>query len=646
MKTSVIAIGLVLAGPTLAAEIDQNNLETVLVRAAREPIAISELGSAVTVLNRETLAQRQVAPLAEILRSVPGLAVSRVGVMGSQTQLRLRGGEANQVLVFIDGIRANDPAQNDEFNMAHVLSYDIESVEVIRGPQSALWGSDALSGVINISTRGALGGSRANAFAEGGSNSWQNYGAGGAHSGERWRSSASVNTLETDGENISRKGNEDDGYKNLTANLGLGYDFSDDFKLDSNFRYTDAQNDFDSIDFSNTGLPADSANRTDADQLYGRVIARLNTLDGRWSHQLSYAISESINKNRDENSFAPTGFDVTKADADVGTASYQSSFLIVEDHSITGAIERQEEDYKQRGPVDFGDPNRDESQDTNSAILEYRGALTETVSVLAGARHDDNSDFKDKTTGRLSAAWRVLDGRTKLRASYGTGIKNPTFTERYGYFNDFIGNPDLKPEESTGWDVGVDQRLLNDHLDLSLTWFQEELEDEINGFVFDPASGAFTAENGNGTSDRKGIEFNGSWRLLSSLNLGFAYTWLDATEEDEFSGKDAREIRRPKHIASANLNWMFLNDRANLNLNVDYNGEQDDFFFPPVPPYEERVELDEFTLVTVASSFQLTPRLQLFARVENALDENYEEVYGFVAQGRAAYAGVRYNFAD
>jgi vitamin B12 transporter len=645
MKTSLIAVSLLLAGPTLAQEIAQDSLETVLVRAAREPISISELGSAVTLLNSETLAQRQTAPLAEILRSVPGVAVSRAGVMGSQTQLRMRGGEANQVLVFIDGIRANDPAQNDEFNMAHVLNYDIESVEVIRGPQSALWGSDALSGVINITTRQAQGGSRASAFAEGGSNSWQNYGASGAYSGDQWRSSASVNNLETDGENISRQGNEDDGYKNLTTNLGLGYDFTDDFKLDANFRYTDAQNDFDSTDFS-TGLIADSANRTDVDQLYGRVTARLNTLDGRWSHQLSYAITDTNNKNRDENSFAPTGFDVTEANADVSVASYQTTFQLVEDHSITAAIEHEEEDYKQRGPTDFGDPNRNESVETDSAVLEYRGALTESVSVLAGVRHDDNSDFKDKTTGRLSAAWRILDDRTKLRASYGTGIKNPTFTERFGYFNDFIGNPNLKPEESTGWDVGIDQRLLNDHLNLSLTWFQEELKDEINGFVFDPATGGFTAENENGNSDRKGIEFSGSWQLLSSVNLGFAYTWLDATEEDNFSGKDSREIRRPKHIASANLNWMFLNDRANLNLNVDYNGKQDDFFFPPVPPYQERVELDDFTLVTVASSYQLTKQLQLFGRVENAFDENYEEVYGFATQGRTAYAGVRYSFAN
>lgn len=645
MKISVLTLALVLASPVLAADTDPDKLETVLVRAAREPISMNALGSAATVIGRETLAERQVAPLAEILRSVPGVAVNRVGVMGSQTQVRVRGGEANHVLVFIDGIRANDPAQNGEFNMAHLLSYDIESVEVIRGPQSALWGSDALSGVINITTRQAEPGTRGDVFMEGGSNGWQNFGVSGAYADERWNTSFSANSLDTDGENISRQGNEDDGYNNLTTNFGLGYRFSEDFRVDSNLRYSDSENDFDGTDFS-TGLPADSDNKTDVDQLYGRVVARLATLEGRWSHQLSYAITDTNNKNHSENTFAPTGSDVTEADADVSVVAYQSSFLVLEGHTVVGAIERQEEDFKQRGPVDFGDPNRDESMDTDSLVFEYRGELTDTISVLAGARHDDNSEFDDKTTGRLSAAWLVLDGRTKLRASYGTGIKNPTFTERYGYFNDFVGNPDLKPEESTGWDAGVDQRLLGDRLSLSLTWFQEELQDEINGFVYDPATGGSTAENENGNSDRKGVEFNGSWSVLPSLTLGFAYTWVDATEDDDFTGETSNEIRRPEHIASANLNWVFLNDRANLNLNVDYNGEQDDFFYPPVPPFQERVELDQFTLVTAAASYQLSSRLQLFARLENALDEDYEEAYGYSTPGRTAYAGLRYSFAD
>jgi vitamin B12 transporter len=646
MKKSVLLIYLATTATSVLAQTENDTLETVLVRAARQPLSINALGSSATVLDSELLNRRQSVPLGEILRSVPGLAVSRVGVAGSQSQVRVRGGEANHVLVFIDGIKTNDPAQNDEFNMAHVLNYDIESVEVIRGPQSALWGSDALSGVINITTRQAQDGVRGDAFAEGGSNSWQNYGASGAYADDKWQATLSANSLDTDGENISRQGDEDDGYQNLTLNMGLAYKFADNFRVRSNLRYTDAENDYDGTDFISTGLPTDSANETDVDQLYGRVAASLDTLEGRWAHEFSYAITDTNNENHSENAFAPTGFDVTEANADVSVIGYQSSYRLTDDHAITGAFEHQQEDFKQRGPVGFGDPNRDEDMNTDSYILEYRGELTSALSVLASARFDDNSDFDDKTTGRISAAWRLNDGSTKLRAAYGTGIKNPTFTERYGYFNDFTGNPDLKPEESTGWEAGIDQRLLSDQLKLSLTWFHEELEDEINGFVFDPASGGSTAENENGTSERDGVEFNGSWQLMNQLSLGFAYTWIDATEEDSFTGEDSDEIRRPQHIASANLNWTFLNNRANLNLNVDYNGEQDDIYFPPVPPYQERVELDDFTLVTVAASFQLRKNLQLFARLENALDEDYEEVVGYVAPGRSAYAGIRYRFID
>jgi vitamin B12 transporter len=633
------AVALILASTPLAAA---SQLETIVVRAAREPIAAEKIGSSVTVLTEDLLRERQTAPLGEILRSVPGVAVSRVGVMGSQTQLRLRGSEANHVLVFIDGIKVNDPAQNSEFNMAHLLNYDIESVEVIRGPQSALWGSDALAGVINITTRRAGEGLRADAYAEGGSNSWQNYGASGAWADDRWQLSLSANSLETDGENISRSGGEDDGYDNQTVNAALAYEVSEAFRLEGKLRYTDASNDFDGVDF-NTGLPADSNNETDVERLYGRLAAKLDTLGGRWRHELYLTEADTDNKNRSENGFAPTGFDTTNADADVTTYGYQTSFALTEDHLLTAAIEREEEDFKQRGPVGFGDPNRDEDMDTDSFIVEYRGDLTQTVSVLASLRHDDNSDFDDKTTGRLSGAWRINDGTTKLRAAWGKGIKNPTFTERYGYFTDFIGNPDLEPEESTGWEIGVDQRLLADRLSLSLTWFDEELEDEINGFVYDPENFAFTADNEDGKSQREGIELSSAWLISEALSLNLAYTWLDATEEDDFTGQNTDEIRRPEHIASANLNWSFMGGRANLNLNVDYNGEQDDFFFPPVPPYQERVELDDFTLVSLAGSFQLSKQLKLFGRVENALDEDYEEAYGYVAPGSSAYFGVSYS---
>ncbi|MEP5764737.1 MAG: TonB-dependent receptor [Halieaceae bacterium] len=618
---------------------DSPALETLVVRAAREPIAAEASGSAVSVIGAELLANRQNAALGEILRSVPGVAVSRSGQFGAQTQLRMRGGEANHVLVFIDGVKVNDPAQNNEFNMAHMLNYDLESVEVIRGPQSALWGSDALSGVINITTRRGADGFNADAFAEGGSDGWQHYGATGSYGDQRWQANLSANRVDTDGDNASRQGSEDDGYENNSFNGSGSYQFNEQLLLESNLRYVDSTTQFDGVDFS-TGLPADSRDESDSEQWYGRLAARLDTLDGRWQHTLSASYVDVDNKNHTENAFAASGFDDYNTDANNTTLLYQSTFEVVPGHSLTGAYEHQQEDFKQRGPIGFGDPNRDEDLDADSYIVEYRGDLSASLSLLASVRHDDNSDFDDKTTGRVSGSWRINDGATRLRGAWGKGVKNPTFTERFGFYTDFIGNPNLKPEESEGWEVGVDQRLLGDHLQLGLTWFDEQLDDEINGFVYDPASGGFTADNENGSSDRQGLEFSGSWLLADGLSLSAAYTYLDASEDD---GSD--EIRRPEHSGSANLNWDFLNKRANLNLNVDYNGEQDDFFFPPLPPYEERVQLDDFTLVTLAGSYRLLANLRLFARVENALDEDYEEVYGYRTPGRSVYAGLSYNFA-
>ncbi len=632
---SALLLGLVSAGLIPVQGLaQQDELETIVVRAAREPIDAAASGSSVTVLDDSYLQQRQTAALSEILRAVPGAAVSRAGPMGTQTQLRLRGAEANHTLVFIDGVRANDPAQSGEFNFAHLLNADIEAVEVIRGPQSALWGSDALAGVINIRTRRGSDGLAGSVYAEGGENSWRNFGANARYGNERFRGALGIASVETDGDNISRQGGEDDGYENTTLTGSFDWSATETLAFDGSLRYVDATNDFDETDFG-TGLPADSNSETEVEQLYGRLGVTLSTLDGRWRHSASIALTDTDNDTREQ-------FSRSSSEGEVIVYTLQTSFDLAEGHTLTGAFERWEEDFSQRGmATEFGDPNRDEDIDTNSFIVEYRGQLTDTLSVLASARNDDNSDFDDKTTGRLSAAWQVTDATT-LRGAWGTGIKNPTFSERFGFFTNFIGNPNLKPEESTGWEVGVDQDLLSDRLRLSATWFDEELEDEIDGFFFDSSLGefgGFTAINEDGKSEREGLELAARWLIVEGLSLNAAYTWLDSEDPD---GSD--EIRRAEHIASANLNWDFLAGRASLNLQVDYNDEQDDFFFPPVPPFQERVELDSFTLVTLAGSYRLFDNLELYARVENATDEDYEEVLGFVAPGRTAIAGVRYSF--
>ena len=627
---------------------EPDQIETIVVKAARVPLPAGSIGSANSLIDEAQLTNRQIIAASEILRSRPGIAVSRAGGLGALTQVRLRGGEANQVAVYIDGIPVNDPAQGNEFNFAHLLNSDLGTVEIIRGPQSALWGSDALSGVINVQSTRPDEGFEVGLLAEGGGDAYRTFGLTTSYAEEGLDSSFAIAHSASDGDNIARPAidpslsNLNDGYSNTNASLRVNYQWSPALTAGVRLRYIDANNEFDNTDFT-TGLLANSDNETDVDQFYGRVFLRHSALADRLISQLSINLIDTENDNSIENAFAPTGFDESSAASKTYQYSLQSTFNFNADHSLTAALEYQSQEFEQRGPVVFGDPNRDESLEWTSYVGEYRGNLSSTLSILASVRFDDNTDFDNATTGRISAAWRPFGERTKLRGAVGTGVKNPTFTERFGFFNNFIGNPDLEPEQSIGWEIGVDQYFLKDTLAVSLTWFDERLKDEINGFVFDAAAGSFTAGNESGDSDRQGAELEARWQLHPALELGLAYTYLDATE-DTAAGR-VRETRRARHIANASAQWAPLKNLS-INLNIDYNGEQLDLFFPPTPPFSQIVELDDFLLVNLAASYSFSPSFTFFGRIENLLDEDYEEVFSFTTPGRSAVFGVRYQAVD
>ena len=630
---------------TIAAEAAA--IEEVVVRAARTPVTLARLGSAITVLNADLLENRQTYALSEILRGVPGLAVSRSGVVGSLTAVRMRGGEANQVMVYIDGIEANDPSGGGSFDFAHLLNQDIERVEIIRGPQSALWGSDALSGVIHITTKQAQSGLGAKVFAEAGSHSLDNVGGSVGYANKRLNTSLSLSRVNTDGENISRHGKEQDGYDNRTIQFGLDYQINNHIDLDIALRQVDAASAFDRIV---GGLPADADNQTDTEQRYGRFTLNLHSLDRRWLHSLTSAVTDTDNATRSEIFSGVGGFEPRRAAAKKTLLSYQTTFVLTRgesalEHSITAVLERQKEAFKQRGVVKFyGDPNRNEEMGSNSYVAEYLASFGNT-SLQAGLRRDQNSDFGDTTTERVSLAYRPAGGHIKLRAAYGSGITNPTFIERYGFFTNFVGNPGLRPEHSRGWEVGIDQQLAGGKARLSLTWFSQRLEDEINGFVrADPLLFIYTAKNSSGSSYREGAELEGNWQPARNLRLRLAYTYLQATEHDSDSDRQQPELRRPRHNASANLGWGFLQGRGQLSLNVDYNGAMRDEYFPPYPDASRIVTLDSFTLLTLAASYSLGSGLAVYGRIENALHQDYEEVFGYRAPGLNTIVGVKYHW--
>ena len=624
-----------------ATETSNPELETMVVSASRTPLSITESGSSITLITRDQIERRQAVFVVDMLRDVPGLAISRAGGPGSQTQVRVRGAEANHVLVLIDGVRANDPALGDEFRFEYLTTSDVERIEVIRGPQSALWGSEAVAGVINIITGPGRVSDNFGMLAEVGENSSTRIQAHGGLSRKTFSAHGSVSRIETDGTNISRTGNEDDGFENTTVSGGVTFQPGERSSIEISGRWVDSDKDFDTIDFG-TGLPADADLTEEATQAQLNARGNLSTLDGRWTHTLGITYLQTDNET------FSAGTSNGSSDADRTRVYYQTSYALgssqTPPHHVTLALEYETTDFQQRGEAFFfGDPNQDQEIDTTSAVLEYRGWIGDAFSYSLSGRHDDHSDFDDATTGRAVAAY-ALSARTRLRGSVGTGRKAPTFTERFGFFADvFIGNPDLEPERSFAWDIGIEQRWLDGRVRVQVSYFDQDLKDEINGFVFDPDSGLFTAENLPGTSERDGVEL--SWAAsFGNLELAGSYTYTNSTEDRD--GATTDEIRRPEHVASANINYVMLDERLNLNLNISYTGEQDDIFFPPFPEPSDVVTLDDFALVDFAAQYRINDRIALFGRATNLFDESYEEILGFRTMGRAVYVGARFELSQ
>lgn len=609
-----------------------DSIESITVTASRTPLSLDQTGSSLTIITKEDIQRRNVINLVDILRDVPGFAVSRSGPLGAITQLRVRGAEANHLLVMIDGIEVNDPAQSSEFNFAHLQASNIERVEIVRGPQSAIWGSDALAGVVNVITRSERQESSANIAIEAGSFGTQTGKLNLRTGGKEWQINFNADYLDSDGINISESGSEEDAYNNTTVSFGARYQPTEMFSVDMDFRDTTAENNFDGTDFS-TGLPNDSDFRTQTDLSYSQLRIKADTLDGTLQHIFSATLTDTESNNFDWSTVSNDFLAQKKK------YSYQISYSSVEkNQTLTMVFEHENTAYQQRGLASFwGDPNQNRESLTKSLAAEYLIHL-QALTLSVSSRRDTNDEFKDATPWRLTAAYTLKGTNTKIHASLGESVKNPTFTDRFGYFTNFLGNPDLRPERSKGWELGVSQTFLDDSMNLSAVYFHAELEDEINGFWFSPVLGTFTSTNVKGQSRRQGTELALAWQATENFDSTLAYTYLDSTEET--AGIQIDEIRRPRHMGALNLNYNW-NQKANLNLAVQYNGRQSDNFYPPYPPYQERVSLDAFTLVNVAFSYELSDQVSITARIENLLDKDYEEVYGFQTPGRSTYAGVR-----
>jgi vitamin B12 transporter len=603
-------------------------IEEILVSASLIPIAASQSANAFTVIDQEAIQNRAALSLSDLLRDVAGLAVSRSGVAGSLTQIRARGAEANHLLVLIDGVEAGDPSQDDAVNWGTLTSDDIERIEVIKGPQSALYGSDAVSGVVNITTRRAQNPFSASIYSDVGSFATKRNGFNVGHVQDGYDVRFSVNQIETDGENISRVGNEKDGYDNNTYTLSAGLELNEQLDVtlsarqSEGFIESDSDNDWD-------GFVEDQDQVSDFKNETRGIQANYISADKQWQHKLKLSNTSNYNQAYEE---SVAGM-MTSSSKDqyqfVGSKLWDAS-----SQRLSVLLESEKQDFSQRGPLGYNDadPNQDRESNTDSVGVEFRSQLTSQLTYALSVRHDDNSEFDNATTRKLEASYQTDIGR--LRGAYGTAIKNPTFSERFGTYSTFIGNSDLQPEKSESWEIGLDRQLDGSNMTVSATIFNAELENEINGFS--NTGNGYTAVNKEGLSERQGLELTASGKVGNMIDVNASYTYTDSVETDGDSYDD--EIRRPRHIASLNLAWNPM-DRLHINTNIQFNGSQTDDFFGAET---ETVTLDSFTLVNLSANYDATKNLAIYMHLNNLLDEDYEEVYGYETLGFGLSAGFRY----
>ncbi len=619
-------------------ESDTFDLEKIIVTGSHTPITTEEIGSSYTVITEEDIERRQSVFVSDLLRDVPGFAVSRSGAVGSQVQVRVRGAEANQLLVLIDGVEANDIAGGDEFNFAHLVTNNIERIEIIRGSQSALYGSDALAGVVNIITKKGIGAATLSTYVEGGSFGTSHAGAGISGSGKIYQFSLQGSYLKTDGINIASSGDEEDGYKNGTISFSAAVNPLESLKFDISGRHTDAQNDTD-IQSATSVFIVDASHESEISQDYLRGQATFGFFDQAWEHTLGTAITNT------DNDFLEDGSETNNSQGKKLRFDYKTNLYFDTAgpadaaHALTFGIDHEKDFFKQEDSKFRGLSNQERRAKTTGIFAGHHVNLWERLFLSIGVRHDDNSDFKNATTHRSTIAYRVLDWDSKVHASYGTGIKRPTFVDRFGFFPGplhFIGNPDIKSEKSKGWDFGIEKSLSNGRVNIGMTYFRARLEDEIvlTGFPL-------TSDNSDAISKRQGIEINTSTDLTENLFISAAYTWLDATQPNTLD-RQIKEVRRPEHTANINLHYNFPNNRANANLNVSFTDNQIDTVFLPVAPFTRtRVSLSGYTLINLAGSYKITDKFSLYGRINNLLDKNYQDVFSFQTPGISGIVGVK-----
>lgn len=589
----------------------KENTEETVITPTRTEQPVKNIGSSVSVITRKDIENSKAPLLLDVLRQVPGLEVTRTQGIGGTTSLFIRGASAAQTLVFVDGVQMNSPTSG-VFNFANLTTDNIERVEILRGPQSTLYGSEAIGGVVNIITKKGTGDNKVILGTEYGMHDTYRETVNVSGGKERFDYSVGGSYLKTHGISAASSGNEEDGYENFTGSSRLGWNFMGDGRVDTTIRGTHSDFEYDAFEYGIGPIDDPDRRQTTDEVLFSTKINK--TFFNIWTPSFLVSVNDSELK----------GFDPTDESGEfriptrVWRAEHQSDFSLLDFDTVTLGYEYEVLEGESEGKFDK------QTYWNNAVFLQNQVELFESLNWTVGLRRDDYSTFGSHLTYRTTASYRIEEIGTRFHGSWGKGFRAPSLNE---LFFPFYGNPNLSPEESKGWDFGVEKEILKDKLTMDITYFENDFTNLITAAV--QPDGSYQAENV-ARAASQGVETSLTYKPFTKLSLTGTYTYTDTKDRE----KEQQLPRRPRNRATLGINANPL-EKLNVNLTgvvvrdrIDSDGK----------------EMDNYWTVDQVTRYDITRSMTAYVRFENLFDYDYEEVTGFGSLGFTAYGGLEFKF--
>ncbi len=630
------------------------SLDTIIITATRTEANIGKSGgSSVSVITAEDIKAKGFMTLGNILKSVPGIDIVSSGGFGKKSSMFIRGADSKNTLVLIDGIMFNDPSTPARgANIADLTVNNIERIEIVRGPQSVLYGSNATAGVINIITKKGKGKVSVYAGSEYGSyNTWKVYtGSSGASGNINY--SLDVSNTNTDGFSAADDDNdliphnqntsEDDSWENTTLSTSLGIDINSNFNVKATLRHVDSETDLDDWGpgFAGDRFKYDSnlwmyvaepemskKAMQDTKQTFGRFEINNSFMSHLIDTKIYYNNSKIKRTSYDNNG----NFD-SKYKSLTDESGFQAS-LNFENNIITFGSSHFYESYET-------DTSSKKSCYTNSIWAQNQFFWKESLSAVIGIRWDDNEAFGNKTTYRIAPSYTFTSINTTFKGSYGTGFRSPSLYELYAdslpMWGFTGGNQNLDPEKSKGWDAGFEQSFIDNQLIFGVTYFKLNFDNKIT-YVTDSNTFQSTYENISGKTKTEGIESFIKWTLFKSLGFSVNYTYTHAKAPD-----NTRLVRRPLNKVSFNTKYK-PTDTLLINLDANWHDKQDEIYAKDKEG-NAVLELDSYTVINISAIYDVCDYFQIYGRIDNIFDKYYEETWSYAVAGLSGYVGIKVKY--